>query len=133
MDMLDQRDMEATLRALLMQFQANTDLDPERIIRFAQTGAEALLMQTRLDTWLDSEVSAELLHMTVDELHEQIRSGVLPAARSSGDEPRFHRRDVCLYWLSQQLGSAAPLVPLGAWRDETDVLGFDPWGEATPG
>ena len=131
--MLDQRDMEATLRALLMQFQANTDLDPERITRFAQAGAEALLMQTRMDTWLDSEVSAELLHMTVDELHEQIRSGVLPAACSSGNEPRFHRRDVCLYWLCQQIGATGPLVPLGAWRDEVDLWGFDPWLETTPG
>jgi hypothetical protein len=131
--MLDRRDIEATLRALLMQFQATSDQDPERIIRFAQAGAEALLMQTRLDPWLDSKMSAELLDMTVDELHEQIRSGVLPAARSSGSEPRFHRRDVCLYWLSQQLGATGPLVPLGAWRDEVDLWGFDPWLEMTPG
>ena len=131
--MLNRRDIEATLRSLLMQFQSNTDLDLERIARFARAGAEALQMQTRLDTWLDSATSAELLHLTADELRALVASDVLPATRGAAGEPYFHRRDVCLYWLSQQLGSAAPLVPLGAWRDETDVLGFDPWGEATPG
>jgi hypothetical protein len=131
--MLDRRDMEATLRALLMQFQISTDLDPERIVRFAQVGAEALLMQSRMDTWLDSRASAELLRMTVDELHEQIRSGVLPAARSPGSTPRLHRRDVCLYWLSRQLGAKWPLAPLGTWRDEADLWDFDPWLETTPG
>jgi hypothetical protein len=131
--MLNRRDIEATLRALLMQFQADTELDPERITRFAQAGAEALLMQTRMDTWLDSNVSADLLHMTLVELHEQIRSGVLPATHTRGSEPRLHRRDVCLYWLGQQLGATTPLVPLDAWRDEVDLWGFDPWIQATPG
>jgi hypothetical protein len=131
--MLNRRDIEATLRALLMQFQANTDLDPEQITRFAQAGAEALLMQTQLDAWLDSKMSAGLLHMTLDELHEQIKSGVLPATRTRGSEPRFYRRDVCLYWLGQQLGATAPLVPLDTWRDEADLWGFDPWIQATPG
>src|SRR5262249_34900671 len=131
--MLNRRDIEATLRALLMQFQANTDLDTEKITRFAHAGAEALLMQTRLDPWLDSNVSADLLHMTLDELQEQIRSGTLPATRTPGSEPRFHRRDICLYWLGQQLGATAPPVPLGAWREEADLWGFDPWIQATPG
>jgi hypothetical protein len=131
--MLNRRDIEATLRALLMQFQSTTDLDPTRIAHFAQAGAEALQMQTRLDTWLDSATSAELLHVTADELGELVTSGVLPAAHGAAGEPRFHRRDVCLYWLSQQLGTPVSLVPLGAWRDEADVWGFDPWLEATPG
>jgi hypothetical protein len=131
--MLNRRDIEATLRALLMQFQSTTDVDTERIVRFAEAGAEALLMQTDQDTWLDSVTSAELLHLTAYELRALVASDVLPATHSASGEPYFHRRDVCLYWLSRQLGSAAPLVPLGAWRDETNVLGFDPWGEATPG
>ena len=131
--MLNRRDIEATLRALLMQFQADADRDPEQITRFVQAGAEAMLMQTQLGTWLDSKMSADLLHMTVDELHEQIKSGVLPATRTRGSEPRFHRRDVCLYWLGQQLGATAPFVPLDAWRDEAELGGFDPWGQATPG
>jgi hypothetical protein len=132
-DMLNRRDIEATLRALLMQFHPSSDVDTERIVRFAQAGAEALQMQTRMDTWLDSATSAELLHLTADELRTLVASDVLPGTRSASGEPWFHRRDVCLYWLSQQLGSMGPLVPLGAWRDEDDVLGFDPWGEATPG
>jgi hypothetical protein len=131
--MLNRRDIEATLRALLMQFDPTSDVDTARITRFVQTGAEALQMQNRMDTWLDSTTSAALLHLTADELRALVASEVLPATRSTSGEPYFHRRDVCLYWLSQQLGSAGPLVPLGAWRDEADVLGFDPWGEATPG
>jgi hypothetical protein len=131
--MLNRRDIEATLRALLMQFQANSELDPEQITRFAQLGAEALLMQTRMDTWLDSAASAELLHMTGDELHEQIESGVLPDTHTRGSEPRFHRRDVCLYWLGRQLGATEPLVLLDAWRGEADLWGFDLWSQATPG
>jgi hypothetical protein len=131
--MLNRRDIEATLRALLMQFQPSTDLAPAQIARFAQAGAEALQMQTHLDTWLDSATSAELLHVTAEEVSELVTSGVLPAARGTTGEPRLHRRDVCLYWLSQQLGTAASLLPLGTWRDEADVWGFDPWLEATPG
>jgi hypothetical protein len=131
--MLNRRDTEATLRALLMQFQSTTDLDPKRVARFAQVGAEALQMQTGMDTWLDSATSAELLHVTADQLRALVTSGVLPTARGAADEPRFHRRDVCLYWLSRQLGSAVSLVPLGAWRDEIDEWDFDRWLEATPG
>jgi hypothetical protein len=131
--MLNRRDIEATLQALLMQFQSTADVDTERIARFAQAGAEALQMQTRMDTWLDSAASAELLHLTADELRALVASEVLPATRSVSGEPCLHRRDVCLYWLSQQLGSPPPLVLLGAWRDETDMLSFDPWGKATPG
>lgn len=52
--MLNRRDIEATLRSLLMQFQSNIDLDLERVAHFAHAGAEALLMQTRMDTWLDA-------------------------------------------------------------------------------
>jgi hypothetical protein len=131
--MLNRRDIEATLQALLMQFQSTADLDTERIARFAQAGAEALQMQTRMDTWLDSAACAELLHLTADELRALVTSDALPTTRSLSGEPCFHRRDVCLYWLSRQLGSPPPLALLGAWRDEIDVLGFDPWGEATPG
>jgi hypothetical protein len=131
--MLNRRDIEATLRALLMQFPPTADLDSERIVHFAQAGAEALQMQTRLDTWLDSKTCAELLHLTADELCALAASDVLPATRSASGEPYFHRRDISLYWLSQQLGSMVPPVRSGAWRDQIDVLGFDPWGEATPG
>jgi hypothetical protein len=96
-----------------MQFQSTTDVDTERIVRFAQAGADVLQMQTRIDTWLDSVTSAELLHLTDDELRALVASDVLPATRSASGKPYFHRRDVCLYWLSQQLGSVVPLVQLG--------------------
>src|SRR6266536_4198008 len=62
-----------------LQFQSNTDLNTEQIARFAHAGAEALQMQTRLDTWLDSATSAALLHLTADELRALVASDVLPA------------------------------------------------------
>jgi hypothetical protein len=130
-------DIEATLQQLLAHFGSNLDQGPEQIARFARAGADALLAQQQSDIWLDSSAGASLLGISVDELHEQIRRGALPAARGADGTPRLHRRDLSLYRLSQQLGATEPqtiaLTPPVAWSADLATWGLDPWRELTPG
>lgn len=51
--------------------------------------------------------------------------------------PRFHRRDLILYRMSEHLGGTSedvhPLTPPVAWDQEVAELGLDPWTKLMPG
>jgi len=111
--MINRTDIEATLRALLWRFQASSEQGPAQIARFAQAGAQALLTQAQLETWLDSAASGALLGLTPEALLVQVRDGALPARPSSSGEPGFHWRDLSLYQMCRQLGpTELPIMPL---------------------
>jgi hypothetical protein len=120
--MINQTDIEATLRALLWRFQASSDQGPAQIARFAEAGARALLTQSRTDLWLDSAASGALLGLPQEVLFEQVRNGTLPAASTRYGQPRFHRRDLSLYQMGRDLGMAdphvAPFEQPGCWRED---------------
>ena len=107
------------------------------IARLAQAGAEAILTQARLETWLDSATSAALLGVTTEELLKQVEREQLPTIRGQDGQPRFHRRDVSLHRLCQQLDGTeqvvSPLRPRDISDAEAAAWGFDPWIEHTPG
>jgi hypothetical protein len=135
--MISRTDIEATLRALLFHFQANADQGTTEIARFARAGAEALLLQMHMEPWLDSEAIHAQLGLTLEELVAQLQEGALPTRRGHDDQPRFHRRDLSLYWLNQQLGATeqqvTPLTEPGPWSDDGETTTLDPWLELTPG
>jgi hypothetical protein len=129
-----QRDIEATLRDLLIRFRDSADQGPEQIDQFARAGAEAIRVQMQHRVWLSSVESAAVLGVSETTVRERVRQHALPAVRGSDQQPRIHRRDLSLYQLSQRLGATeeqvTPLTPPVAWSDD---LGFDPWDQLTPG
>jgi hypothetical protein len=135
--MVNRTDLEATIRAVLIRFHASAASDSSSIARFAQAGAEAILTQTQVEIWLDSATSASILGITIDELLRRVQCDQLPAIRGTDDQPRFHRRDVSLYRLNQQLGGTEqqvwPLTPPDMSDQDVAAWGFDPWTELTAG
>jgi hypothetical protein len=80
--MISRTDLDATLRALLIHFRASDDQGASAIARLAQAGAEAILTQTRLESWLDSAGCADLLGITTDGLLKRVK-------RATPGGPRF--------------------------------------------
>ena len=68
---------------------------------------------------------------------KRVKCEQLPAVRGPDGQPRFHRRDVSLEWLSQQLGATeqqvSPLTPPDMSDEDVAAWGFDPWTELTAG
>src|SRR3712207_2347199 len=128
--MLGRTDIEATLRALLFHFRANPDQGTAEIARFARAGAEALLLQMHVEPWLDGKASRVLLGLKREELATRHQEGALPGQSGHDDQSRFHRRDLSLYRLNQQLGATeqqvTTLAEPGPWSEEGEATGIDP-------
>jgi hypothetical protein len=70
-------------------------------------------------------------------LLKRVKCEQLPAVRGPDGQPRFHRRDLSLYRLSQQLGATeqqvSPITPPDVSDAGVAAWGFDPWSELTAG